>query len=406
MAGFVVLLVVSVSMTVLALTSHPVPPPPPAPINNPSPAPTKTPDLVWIDAKTAPWTVSGGPAEFFDLDGRQWMRNGLMTDGGKGWLGPRNGGSPQWVSFLTDAPRVEPVYLALNGRIRHMVDGQWVNQVTSLKVGTNGGYMQAIVLEGPRAMHRVDLRMDEAPIGGIAIPPGYKVEPAPVGYVSANLGDSFSESNMSLPMSETDRMEGQIYTMARALGIERDVINDAIGGRSYTNPGPLKKTFMDSINTDFAALPPEMSPRFFTIWGGYNDGKATTQQLYDGALATYATIGAKYPGVPIFVVFNGDRPEPAISTETQQKKLRDTIKSAALAAPNVGAFIDGVAGTWYPGQLSKSAGPSTPPQPWLTQENSSQMTGSDKIHGTPAYYQKVGPTVAAAILEASGGNLP
>jgi hypothetical protein len=354
--------------------------------------------MVWYPASSQAITVTGGLAEIYSADGQEWLRNGLMTEQGKSWLGPRNGGSGLWVSFLTDAPSIKPVYQAINGRIRHMVDGAWVNETTSLSIGTNAGLIRTIKIDGPQAMRRIDLRMDEAPFRGMEVPEGYKVEPAPAGTViAANIGDSYSESNMSLPQSETDRMEGQINTMGRALGIEKDILNDAIGGRGYTNPGEGggRKTFLESVERDFANLPAGQRPDFFTVWGGYNDGKATQAQLREAAVATYAAIDRHFPGVPVFVIFNGDRPEPAISA-TMQKTMRDTIKGAAVSAPNVVAFIDGIDGTWVP----------APPEPWLTSENVGQMTGSDGVHGTPEYYQTVGPIVAKAILEASGGNLP
>lgn len=408
-AGIATLLVLSLAVAALALNREVEAPV--ADRSGAAPAPTATPTLasneVWYPARTAPVTVTGGVAEYYNANGREWMRNGLMTEAGKSWLGPRNGGSPIWVSFLTDAPTVEPVYLPINGRIRHMVDGKWVNPVTSLRIDTNDGFNQVIGIKGPKKMHRIDLRLDEAPFSGLSLPPGYTIKPAPAGKViAANIGDSYSESNMSTTQAKTDRMEGQIYTMARALGIEKDIINDAIGGRGYTNNGGgTRKTFLDSVLKDFVPLPDKLRPNFFTIWGGYNDGGATQAELGAAAAETYAAIDENFPGVPVFVIFSGDRPEPEIS-QTQQKTMRDTIKAAALEAPNVVAFIDGVVGTWYPGALSESTGPTASPSPWLTSENVSKMIGSDKVHGTPAYHQMVGPKVAAAIREASGGTLP
>jgi len=359
----------------------------------------------FISAKDAPVTVSGAVPEFYDANGRTWMRNGLMTEGGKGWLGPRNGGGAMWISFMTDAPYVEPVFLPLNGRVRSMVDGAWNAEAQTLPYSEGAVTSSQVVMAGPKTMRRVDIRMDEAPFGGLVVPDGYTISPAPRGNVTAlNIGDSYSESNMSLPQSQQDRLEGQIYTMGRALGIEKDIINDAIGGRGYTNPG-ASKTFLDSIRKDLPSIPLDERPKFITIWGGYNDGKATLAELTSAAGATYAALNEQFPGVPVFVVFNGDRPEPAISA-TRQKDMRDAIKSAALAAPNVTAFVDGIAGTWFPGALAKRAGPSTPPEPWLTADNVGQMIGSDGVHGTPAYYQKVGPFVAKSIKDASGGELP
>lgn len=405
--GLGALFVATLVVSVLALTSgNGTSVPAMSEAGRPTASPAPKP--VWYPAAEAPVSVTGGPAEIYGADGKDWMRNGLMTEKGTSWLGPRNGGASLWISFLTDAPTITPVYQAINGRIRHMVDGAWVNETTSLPIGTNAGWMQTIKIDGPQTMRRIDLRMDEAPFSGLEIPAGYTVEPAPVGTtIAANIGDSYSESNMSLPQAGTDRMEGQIYTMGRALGIEKDILNDAIGGRGYTNPGEGggRKTFLDSVEKDFAPLPQELRPDFFTVWGGYNDGGATQTELRDAAAATYAAIDRHFPGVPVFVIFNGDRPEPAISA-TQQKTMRDTIQSAALSAPNVVSFIDGIAGTWYPGALAKSPAPSTPPAPWLTEDNVGTMIGADKVHGTPDYYKAVGPVVAQAIKESFGGVVP
>lgn len=408
-AGMAALLVLSLAVAALALTREVEAPR--ADRSGAAPAPTATPTLTtnetWYPVRTAPVTVTGGVPEYYNANSREWMRNGLMTEGGKSWLGPRNGGAPIWVSFLTDAPTIKPVYLAINGRIRHMVDGKWVNPVTSLRIDTNDGFNQIIEIAGPKQMRRIDLRLDEAPLSGLSLPPGYTVKPAPAGKViAANIGDSYSESNMSMTQAKTDRMEGQIYTMGRALGIEKDILNDAIGGRGYTNNGGgTRKTFLDSVLKDFAPLPERLRPDFFTVWGGYNDGGATQDELRTAAAETYAAINKHFPGVPVFVIFNADRPEPALS-DTQQKAMRDTIQSAALDAPNVVAFIDGIDGTWAPGPLATTDAPSGPPSPWLTAENVRTMIGPDKVHGTPEYHKRVGPLVAKSILESSGGSLP
>jgi lysophospholipase L1-like esterase len=111
------------------------------------------------------------------------------------------------------------------------------------------------------------------------------------------------------------------------------------------------------------------NPDYVVVFGSINDNGATGIQA--AASALYAGIATNLPNAKIIVV--GPQPVPA-SPNPNLFTNRDAVKAAALAAPNVLAFVDPIADTWLAGSGNVSAP--------TGDGNRDYYVGSDAIHPT------------------------
>jgi phospholipase/lecithinase/hemolysin len=102
----------------------------------------------------------------------------------------------------------------------------------------------------------------------------------------------------------------------------------------------------------------------------YNDGGNSAAAVTAAASALYQKYATHWPGMPVWHVFLPDRGFDYMSG-TGQPELSAAAKAAAVAAPNVVAYIDGITGQWSPGGAC-------PPGLSQTDVTASFLTGNGK----------------------------
>lgn len=362
----------------------------------------------YLPAATGPFRFLGGPKETFTAGGTTYVRNPLQS-GNNGWLGPRNGRAPFVVEWETDSPLFAFAIQPLNGRYRLKVDGQWVMDSTKATYVDGAVRWVQVSTNRSRKKRLYELHCDEAPFGGLAMgsatdtvhPPLVRKEPPTLW-----LGDSMTEGNMgNVAYSDNDRFEAFPWVASRILGWD-NLIVDGEGGTGYINDGGLsdgRKPFPQRVTDDIATL--TVKPERIVVTGGYNDGASAASAVTAAATDTYGRLAAACPGAPVWVVFLPDRGAPVPADQTA---LSNAVKAAAIVAPNVVAFIDGITGDWTPGPLATTT-PLDPAAPFLTGSgttaapagngNSDYYRSQDGVHPSLAGHGNHGSRIAALIGE-------
>lgn len=365
----------------------------------------------YLNADLVPVRALGARVEFFAVSGRVFMRNALQSTGDVGWLGPQNGRCPFVVEFDTDSPIFAFCVLPVGGKYRVKVDEQWVTPWTKLLPSGSQLLWTQVTNNGSRRSRKYELHLDQMPFGGLAMgSPTDTVTPPMVRRDDLTLwvGDSMTEGNMGfVAYSDATRMEAFPWIASRLLGWDNLAV-DGEGGSGYLNasPDPGKKVFGERLDFLHSI---GITPSRIIITGGYNDNVSgyTAAAHTAAAAATYAKAAALWPGVPVWVVFLGDRGYDYMGG-TGQPGLSAAVKAAAVVAPNVVAFIDGITGVWTPGPLATTV-PVDPPAPFYTGSgtqaapagngNCDYYRSRDTVHPSPEGHFYIGTRLAALIGE-------
>jgi lysophospholipase L1-like esterase len=361
---------------------------------------------------TAPVRFFGGPKEAKTYGATAYYQSGLQT-GNNGWNGPSGGGGFWYMEYVTDAPVHEVRFRPGNGKVELFVDGkQAVNLTTLTYTDGNAKWYQVSFGKSRRFRHYV-WKLNQAPFAGIAVGPTDSLYPprtkrSKPAYFN---GDSFTEGAVGLTQGQTDHFNSWAFQVCDLMGWDHPMI-DGEGGTGYVNDSgvdaPFKKPAPQRILDDLVPLPENLRPDKVVLAHGFND-PTTTQAEKDAFVAaatlTFQRIAAALPGVPVWVAMFVNDGAPSATLTTR----RDLLKAAALAAPNVVAYIDPIVGTWYPGPMCEVPGPDVPGVPWLTGTgnitapngtgNCDFFRSGDLIHPSPAGHKMIAARMAAAITE-------
>jgi lysophospholipase L1-like esterase len=360
----------------------------------------------------APVRFVGGPKETKTYGGITYYQSGLQT-GNNGWNGPSGGGGFWIMEYVTDAPVHEIRLRNANGKMRLKVDGKFVNDTTVLTYTSGGAQWYQVSFGKSRRFRHFEWQLNQAPFNAIAIGPQDTLYPPRTKrqFPTYILGDSFTEGAIGLTQGATDHFKSWAFQLCELMGWDHPMI-DGEGGTGYVNDSgidaPYKKPFPQRIVDDVAPLPEHLRPKQVVVAGGFND-PTNTQSEKDAfsaaATLTFQRLADELPGVPVWVVMFVNVGN--VGTDLQTR--RDLLKAAALAAPNVVAFIDTIAGTWFPGPLCDVPGPDEPGVAWNTGTghigaptgtgNSDLFRSADLIHPSPAGHEMLASRVAAAITQ-------
>lgn len=160
----------------------------------------------------------------------------------------------------------------------------------------------------------------------LATPISAVIQPSPARPKVALIGDSFFAGSDT---TFTPQLQTAAVVIGRMLGANFS-IRGVSGTGYYTSTNSYGST---ARIAEVAAIKPDL----IIISGSVNDDSHT--EAGANAAATYAALAAACPGVPIIVF--GPQPSNASDTVGQPRASRIAdIKAAALAAPNVIAFLD------------------------------------------------------------------
>lgn len=315
---------------------------------------------------TAPVRFVGGPMVETTKGSTTYLTGGLYPPA-VGYLGKNNGGSPYVLPYVTDAPVHAIKVWQGNGKVRLKVDGVYVNDPTVMvyEGGASAFKWLQVSFSRVRKLRHFEWEMSGVPFGGIVIGPNDTLyapserRDAPVYFLTDSWGEGAS-GNLN---ANTWEMGSLTWHAARLLGWD-NVLMDSQGGTGYENNGdaPGKRNYLDRIANDLAPLVGTIhEPTRIVLWSTVNDGDTPT--LQQRVAEVLDAIRDMLPRVPVWVGWA----QPTGSPTPGYLAAGAKIKAAALAAPNVVAFIDGVAGTWYPGPACPVSGPGgNAGSPWVT----------------------------------------
>jgi hypothetical protein len=189
-----------------------------------------------------------------------------------------------------------------------------------------------------------------------------------------------------------------------------NIIVDAQGGTGYTNNGGAsdgKKTYPQRVIDDFTPLKNTyQEPKHFIVAGGFNDGDAVGLQA--AAATTFTNIATVAPSAFVDVIYFPNTG----SMNSGYQSGRTKIKTAALAAPNVRCFVDGITGEVIAGPASQVVFAPFVATPFLTGSgyagatngtgNTDFLVSTDTIHPSyPEGHEYLSLRVQAALVMAS-----
>jgi hypothetical protein len=350
---------------------------------------------------------TGGPMEQYTTGGTTYLKGGLYSPN-SGYLGKNNGGAPYIMDYYGDGPVHSIGMLRGSGKFRLKVDGEWVNDFSTVTYSGTGGidWLQ-VSFSKRRQMRHFEWHLSGVPVRGLAhdATDTFFASTEPLDIPRAFIGDSFSEGASGNLNSNTWEMGSLVYVVARILGYDNFTV-DAQGGTGFTNNGGAsdgKKTITQRILDDFGPLkgtPAE--PKHIVIVNGFNDGDATTLQA--AATTAFANCLTVAPKAVIDYVYNTNTGSPAAGYLSGRTK----IKNAALAAPNVRSFIDAIDGTITVGPAAKVTVNPFVASPFLTGTgyqgatngtgNTDYFVSTDGIHPSyPAGHEYWGRRIASLI---------
>lgn len=289
--------------------------------------PITSPTLLPYD--TALVTKIGCKPELRTQFGTNYWTNGVNGT----WTAP-----PWAVEFVTDAAdfamRFRPETSAASFYVT--VDGYPISRDPLGTGAFSGGSLYWMRLVFRNAVPRtVRVHMSLADFGGLDMPSTATTTAGVVtGKKVAFLGDSWTEGTSQAPYPHT-----WANVCARTFGWQPFLLGQ--GGTGYTTAGAgggREKLGGTARLADLYSVVPD----YVVVCGSQNDDGAATIQTEAAAL--YAALATNLPGVKVLVV----GPQPSATTAARTTN-RDAVRTAALAAPNVTAFIDPIAQSWITG---------------------------------------------------------
>ncbi|WP_311053054.1 SGNH/GDSL hydrolase family protein [Rhodococcus qingshengii] len=261
------------------------------------------------------------------------------------------------------------------------VDGQPATAGPTNEATTSSGNFSAYYQQtfSAPAWRRIRVYMWLADFGGVIVGPTDSISPTRKPPVTVALyGDSWIDS----ATGAASVLTGVAHTAGRILGWE--LFHCGQGGTGYDNPGAASHAaYTDAARLDGLA---STGADIVVISGSSNDDSRPVLTTQPAAL--YAAIAARMPKAKIIVVG-----PPSLGTTVPSGRAANVpvIKAAALAAPNVVAFIDPIAGTWITGTGKSGATTGV--------GNADIMVATDGIHPSQAGHEYYGRREAELILE-------
>lgn len=245
---------------------------------------------------------------------------------------------PVWAfSFITDAPRVDLVYLGSAApSYRLLVDGEAVTQNAATASGGSGNQHRLLITFPSRKFRQVTVECASLFLSTVTVGPTDTIFAAPrKPFTFGFMGDSITANG---------GVDGIAPTAAKILGSEW-LVNGS-GGTGYLNSqggAGGKQVFIDRLPGLLAA-----DPDYLVTMGGINDGSGAPLAAAVGAYLDLALESLP----PQNVIVLGPWDPPSQNHATSQAK-RDTIFTEASARGCL--TIDNVAESWTTGTGSVSA---------------------------------------------------
>lgn len=258
-----------------------------------------------------------------------------------------------------------------------------------------GGVYRMRVTFPTAAYRRIRVSLVNAQYRGLEVGPSDSVTAAGApAYKAFVFGDSFVGSALSVAQQEAFP-----ELLSRSLGWE--MFNLGQGGTGHIHDGPgARKAYNDPVRISTAVA---TGAQYGIIFGTVNDDANTGQsQVQTAAASVYSQIAALNPKLDLIVV----GPPPQHTTVAASRiTSRDAVKAAALAAPNVLAFIDPIAGTWQ-ARDGRTGGDG---QQWIVGTgwegattglgNSDAFIGTDNVHPTRAGHEHLAARIRNAMFD-------
>lgn len=295
--------------------------------------PTNTPVYAtYLDQTTAQVTHIGSVLADVGVGGQIYKIN-TVNDPGTATQTPLS------VEFLFYGDRFAikfPNRSAGSTNLRVYADGQPTSLAGyTTAAGSTGGQAYWLDMVFPSvALRTIRVDYSQAQFGGLSIPAGASVSPSPARRPRcAVLGDSWVGGAGGLAANDLI-----FYRFGQAMGW--DTARLGIGGTGYVNNGGTFEPFGGP--TRLARLA-SYAPEFCLIIGGLNDDAIAAATVGTAAAALFAGIATRSPVTKLIVT----GPQGLVAAiPTGRLANRDVIKAAALAAPNVVAFLDPIAEAW------------------------------------------------------------
>ncbi|MBW1600882.1 SGNH/GDSL hydrolase family protein [Streptomyces sp. JJ66] len=285
------------------------------------------------------------------------------------------------LAFATDAADLQVrVNYQASGHYRLSIDGQPLTHTMTPLGGATAGYTHLLSIDFGGAAHRtIRLDFSAVPFGGIYLPPGATLWPAPpTGGRLAVLGDSLSDGSAE----NTGAGAGTwVHHTARQLAAA-DTWNQSRGGTGYIASGTWAN-FPDRI-TDIT----DHTPDRVIVWGGYNDSQEDQAALAAAVDTTLAALTSALPDAAIYVIGCWDPTgTPGATITGTDTTLRGSAATAGIP------FISPITGSIYTadGTLADTHGP------WITTANQAAYIGSDNVHPNDDGHAYLARRITAAI---------
>jgi hypothetical protein len=323
-----------------------------------------------------PVTVSAGGASF-----QQNRCNGQTGDNAQPWA----------VEFDTKASDIVLLFRAgaNSARIWCWVDGCPISelapdQTAGVTAGNPAWYRLRFATAERR---RIRLYLVACDFGGITVPADYNIAANPKAEVRrcVFIGDSWGgESGTSKFPFVVPHLIGRMLNWEMA--------HCSIGGSGYLAGTP----FSDATRV---AGRNAILPHYAIVSGSINDSSFSPAAIQAAASAYYANCAADLPAAcKLFVV--GPQPVPSgVAPSAALLANRDAVRAAALAAPNVLAFIDPIEGRWIfgPGTVASASA--------VSEGNASHLLAPDGIHlsaaGSFVYASRIAQDILRALERAN-----
>jgi hypothetical protein len=323
-----------------------------------------------------PVTVSSAGASF-----QQNRCNGQSGDNAQPWA----------VEFDTKASDIVLLFRAgaASARIWCWVDGCPISELAPDQTAgvTAGNPVWYRLRFATAERRRLRLYLVACDFGGITVPAGHTIVANPKAEVRrcVFIGDSWGgESGTSKFPFVVPHLIGRMLNWEMA--------HCSIGGSGYLAGTP----FSDATRV---AGRNAILPHYAIISGSINDSSFAPAAIQAAASAYYANCAADLPAnCKLFVV--GPQPVPSgASPSAALLANRDAVRTAALAAPNVLAFIDPIEGRWIFGSGTVASASV------MSDGNASHLLAPDGIHlsaaGSFAYASRIAQDILRALERAN-----
>lgn len=336
---------------------------------NTSPTAQATPNFYGITAGVVRF-FSGYPTQYVNST-RTLTKNGLHA-------GPD---SAYAQDFETDAATVEIFFrngTASGGNYRVRINGEYVS-LTPTNVSTSAGVINRITIAfGSAAVRHIEIESYLLDFLQIVVSQPFEVwypsRPRPL--VTLLYGDSIADGT-----GADSKFGAWPYSMARELGVQRNVMVNGQGGTGYLNPGPAggRQVIYDRIAVNIAQ---GIVPDIVIMAAGTNDGTNnnaayTTVALEAEVRRCLKLMAAAWPSATVVLM---GAFFPSFAAPAADRNAVTASNAAVLAAANeLNVF----------GSVDMST--------WITTLNQSRYISGDGIHPTQAGHDYYGGRAAAAI---------